>query len=210
MDKYIPPFDITEDMLDLVAEIMETLGQLGNVNKLERLPRLRKVSRIKSIHSSLAIENNTLSIEQVTDIIDGKRVVGPQEDIIAVKNANAAYKMLEDIDPYDIGHLLKAHGIMMSGLVSEAGTLRTGQVGVYSGDGEVIHIAPSSDMVPSLMYQLFEWLRNAKINMLIKSCIFHLNLYIRLETAMAGWADCGKLRFWQVGSRFLHGCQSRV
>ena len=127
MDKYIPPFDITEDMLDLVAEIMETLGQLGNVNKLERLPRLRKVSRIKSIHSSLAIENNTLSIEQVTDIIDGKRVVGPQEDIIAVKNANAAYKMLEDIDPYDIGHLLKAHGIMMSGLVSEAGTLRTGQ-----------------------------------------------------------------------------------
>ena len=71
MDKYIPPFDITEDMLDLVAEIMETLGQLGNVNKLERLPRLRKVSRIKSIHSSLAIENNTLSIEQVTDIIDG-------------------------------------------------------------------------------------------------------------------------------------------
>ncbi len=87
MDKYIPPFDITEDMLDLVAEIMETLGQLGNVNKLERLPRLRKVSRIKSIHSSLAIENNTLSIEQVTDIIDGKRVVGPQEDIIAVKNA---------------------------------------------------------------------------------------------------------------------------
>lgn len=173
MDKYIPPFDITEDMLDLVAEIMETLGQLGNVNKLERLPRLRKVNRIKSIHSSLAIENNTLSIEQVTDIIDGKRVVGPQEDIIAVKNANAAYKMLEDIDPYDIGHLLKAHGIMMSGLVSEAGTLCTGQVGVYSGDGEVIHIAPSSDMVPSLMYQLFEWLRNAKINMLIKSCIFH-------------------------------------
>ena len=173
MDKYIPPYDLTDEMLDLVAQIMETLGQLNSVNGLEKLPKLRRVSRIKSIHSSLAIENNTLSIEQVTDVIDGKRVLGPQEDILAVRNANEAYKILKEIDPYEIKDLLKLHGIMMKDLVVEAGQLRTGQVGVYNGDGEVIHIAPSSDMVPALIEGLFDWVKTSKVNMLIKSSIFH-------------------------------------
>ncbi|MDE5910908.1 MAG: Fic family protein, partial [Clostridia bacterium] len=173
MDKYIPPYDLTDEMLDLVAQIMETLGQLNGVNGLEKLPRLRRVSRIKSIHSSLAIENNTLSIEQVTDVIDGKRVIGPQEDILAVKNANEAYKILKEVDPYEIKDLLKVHGVMMKDLVGEAGQLRTGQVGVYNGDGEVIHIAPSADIVPTLLNQLFEWVKTAKVNMLIKSSVFH-------------------------------------
>ncbi|MDE6869234.1 MAG: Fic family protein [Clostridia bacterium] len=168
MDKYIPPYDLTDEMLDLVAQIMETLGQLNGVNGLEKLPRLRRVSRIKSIHSSLAIENNTLSIEQVTDVIDGKRVIGPQEDILAVKNANEAYKILKEVDPYEIKDLLKVHGVMMKDLVGEAG-----QVGVYNGDGEVIHIAPSADIVPTLLNQLFEWVKTAKVNMLIKSSVFH-------------------------------------
>ena len=96
MDKYIPPYDITEDMLELAAEITENLGKLHNVNDLERLPRLRKVNRLRSIQSSLAIENNTLSLEQVTDVVDGKRVLGPEDDIIAVKNAFEAYKMLSE------------------------------------------------------------------------------------------------------------------
>ena len=91
MDKYVPPYDITEEMLGLTSEITEDLGKLSNVNDLERLPRLRRVNRIKSIQSSLAIENNTLSLEQVTDVINGKRVLGPQDDILAVKNAFAAY-----------------------------------------------------------------------------------------------------------------------
>lgn len=173
MENYIPPYDITDEMLELTSEIMESLGQLSGVNDLEKLPRLRRVSRIKSIHSSLAIENNTLTIEQVTDIIKGKRVLGPQEDIIAVKNAFNAYNVLETINPYDIKDLLKTHGIMMNGLVSEAGSLRTTQVGVYNEKGEVIHIAPSHEMVPELMSDLFAWTKNSKTQMLIKSSVFH-------------------------------------
>lgn len=92
MDRYVPPYDITEEMLEITSEITEELGKLSNVNDLERLPRLRRVNRIKSIQSSLAIENNTLSLEQVTDVIDGKRVLGPESDIVAVKNAFEVYK----------------------------------------------------------------------------------------------------------------------
>ena len=110
-EKYVPPYEITDEMLDLVSQIMENLGKLSGVNELEKLPRLRRVSRIKSIHSSLAIENNTLSIEQVTDVIDGKRVVGVQEDILAVKNAKQAYQQLDKVDPYSIKDLLKIHKI---------------------------------------------------------------------------------------------------
>lgn len=101
-DKYIPPYEITDEMLELVSEIMENLGKLSGVNELEKLPRLRRVSRIKSIHSSLAIENNTLSIEQVTDVINGKRVLAPQKDIEEVHNAFNAYEKLSEINPYSI------------------------------------------------------------------------------------------------------------
>ena len=172
-EKYIPPYEITDEMLELVSNIMENLGKLSNVNKLEKLPRLRRVNRIKSIHSSLAIENNTLSIEQVTDIINGKQVFGPKEDIIAVHNANLAYKELENINPYSIDDLLKIHGIMMNGLVSEAGKIRTGQVGVYNNDGKVVHLAPSAKLVSGQLEQLFDWLKNSSANMLIKSSVFH-------------------------------------
>lgn len=172
-EKYIPPYEITDEMLELVSNIMENLGKLSNVNKLEKLPRLRRVNRIKSIHSSLAIENNTLSIEQVTDVINGKQVFGPKEDIIAVHNANLAYKELENINPYSIDDLLKIHGVMMNGLVSEAGKIRTGQVGVYNKDGKVVHLAPPAKLVSGQLEQLFDWLNNSSANMLIKSSVFH-------------------------------------
>lgn len=172
-EKYIPPYEITDEMLELVSEIMENLGKLSGVNELEKLPRLRRVNRIKSIHSSLAIENNTLSIEQVTDVIDGKRVLGPKEDIVAVQNANLVYKELENINPYSIDDLLKIHGIMMNGLVSEAGKIRTGQVGVYNGEGKVVHLAPPAKFVPEQLRQLFEWIKTSPANMLIKSSVFH-------------------------------------
>ena len=172
-EKYIPPYEITDEMLELVSEIMENLGKLFGVNKLEKLPRLRRVNRIKSIHSSLAIENNTLSIEQVIDVIDGKRVLGPKEDIIAVQNANLAYKELENINPYSIDDLLKVHGIMMNGLVSEAGKIRTGQVGVFNESGKVVHYAPPAEFVPKQLEQLFDWLKTSPANMLIKSSVFH-------------------------------------
>lgn len=173
MENYIPPFDMTNKMFELTAEIMENLGKLSNINELEKLPRLRKVSRVKSIHSSLAIENNTLSYEQVTDIINGKRVLGPQEDIIAVKNAFSAYKELDNIDPYKIKDLLKIHGIMMNRLVERAGYIRSGDVGVIDSNGNVIHAAPPAQMARELIEQLFEWVKNADVQMLIKSSIFH-------------------------------------
>ena len=173
MDRYVPPYDITEDMLEITSEITEELGKLSNVNDLERLPRLRRVNRIKSIQSSLAIENNTLSLEQVTDVIDGKRVLGPESDIVAVKNAFEVYKKLSEFDPYSLDDLKKAHGIMMGGLLLGAGELRTDSVGVFNEQGKVIHVAPPQEMVPELMKQLFDWLSNSKANMLIRSSVFH-------------------------------------
>ncbi len=172
-DKYVPPYEITDEMLELVSEIMENLGKLSGVNELEKLPRLRRVSRIKSIHSSLAIENNTLSIEQVTDVINGKRVLAPQKDIEEVHNAFNAYEKLIKINPYSIDDLLKIHGILMNGLVKEAGRLRLGQVGVYNQDGKVVHLAPPADFVPQQLGQLFDWVKNSNANMLIKSSVFH-------------------------------------
>lgn len=173
MDNYIPPYDLTEEMLELTSEITEDLGRLSNVNNLERLPRLRRVNRIKSIQSSLAIENNTLSLEQVTDVINGKRVLGPQDDILAVKNAFAVYKMLPELDPFSLEDLKKAHGVMMQGLVEGAGELRTSSVGVINEQGKVIHVAPPHDMVKGLTEQLFDWLKTSKTQMLIRSSIFH-------------------------------------
>jgi len=173
MDKYIPPFEITNRMFELAAQIMEQLGKLSNVNELERLPRLRKVSRIKSIHSSLAIENNTLSIKQVTDVIEGKRVLGPADDILAVKNAFAAYKELENIDAFSLADFQKVHAIMMNGLVTESGMLRTGDVGVFDSSGNVIHIAPPASMAREQINQLFNWVKNSDVQMLIRSSVFH-------------------------------------
>ena len=173
MDKYVPPYNITDEMLELVSEITEDLGKLSSMNDLERLPRLRRVNRIRSILSSLAIENNTLSLEQVTDVIDGKHVLGPQDDIIAVKNAFSVYKMLPELDPFSLEDLLKAHGTMMHGLVEGAGELRTSSVGVINAQGKVIHVAPPHDMVKELMEQLFDWLKTSKTQMLIRSSIFH-------------------------------------
>lgn len=173
MDKYIPPYDITEEMLELASEITENLGRLSNINDLERLPRLRRVNRIKSIQSSLAIENNTLSLEQVTDVIDGKHVLGPKSDIVAVKNAFDVYKKLPEFDPFSLDDLKKAHGIMMNGLLLDAGELRSSSVGVFNEQGKVIHVAPPQEMVPDLMIQLFDWLKNSKVHMLIRSSVFH-------------------------------------
>ena len=173
MDNYIPLFEITNEMFEISTEIMENLGRLSNVNELEKLPRLRKVSRIKSIHSSLAIENNTLSIEQVTDIFDGKKVLGSREDIVAVKNAFEAYKELDSVNPFDVKDLLKIHGIMMRGLVEEAGSFRSGNVGVFDENGNIVHTAPPVQIVNELINQLFEWVKNTDIQMLIKSSVFH-------------------------------------
>lgn len=195
MDKYTPPYEITEKMLELVSEIMENLGKLSSVNELEKLPRLRRANRIKSIHSSLAIENNTLSVEQVTAVINGKRVLAPQKDIEEVKNAFNAYEKLSEVNPYSIKDLLKIHGIMMNGLVKEAGKIRSGQVGVYNRDGKVVHLAPPAEFVPKQLEQLFNWVENSSVNMLIKSSVFHYEFEF-IHPFNDGNGKMG--RFWQT------------
>ncbi|MBQ2718306.1 MAG: Fic family protein [Clostridia bacterium] len=195
MDKYIPPYDITEEMLELTSEIMELLGELKNVNELEKLPRLRRVSRIKSIHSSLAIENNTLSLQQVTDVIEGKRVLGPQDDIIAVKNAFQTYKVIDEVNPFSIEDLTKMHKIMMNDLVDEAGKIRTSSVGVINQNGDVIHVAPPYQMVKGQLLQLFDWLKTSKPQMLIKSSVFHYEFEF-IHPFLDGNGRMGRL--WQT------------
>lgn len=195
MDRYIPPFDITEEMLDLTSSIMELLGQLTGVHSLDKLPRLRRVNRIKSIHSSLAIENNTLSLEQVTDVIEGKRVLAPKDDIVAVKNAHSVYALLPELDPYSMHDLLKAHAVMMKDLVTDAGSIRTSSVGVVGADGKVIHVAPPQNIVGNLLTELFDWLNTSETHMLIKSSVFHYEFEF-IHPFLDGNGRMGRL--WQT------------
>ncbi len=194
-NKYVPPYEITDEMLRLISDIMENLGRLSGVNELEKLPRLRRVNRIKSIHSSLAIENNTLSFEQVTAVINGKPVLAPQKDVLEVQNAFRAYEKMGEINPYSIDDLLKIHGVMTNGLVKEAGQLRSGQVGVYNQDGRVVHLAPPAEFVPGQIAQLFDWVQTSKTNMLIKSSVFHYEFEF-IHPFNDGNGRTG--RFWQT------------
>lgn len=171
-EQYEPPFHMTEKITNLIVEIGEYAGSVTTYESLHPNPVLRRENRIRSIHSSLAIEANSLSLEQVTNVIDGKRVLGPPQDIQEVKNAYEAYDLMLKLDPYNIGDLLTAHKIMMAGLVKEAGTFRSGNVGVYAGT-QLIHTGSPANYVPELMNQLFKWLKKSKYHPLVKSCIFH-------------------------------------
>ena len=169
---YIPPFTMTEEITNLVIEIAELTGIMTVSEQLSKNPRLRRENRVKSIHSSLAIEQNSLTIDQVSDIIDGKRVLGPPQDIREAKNAYEAYELLTKLDPYSVEDLLKAHKIMMTGLVKEAGVFRSKGVGVFAGE-QLIHAGTPANYVPELIGQLFDWLKKSKLHPLVKSCIFH-------------------------------------
>ncbi|MCH4207139.1 MAG: Fic family protein [Solobacterium sp.] len=169
---YTPPFTMTDEITNLVIEIAELTGAMTVSEQLSNNPKLRRENRIKSIHSSLAIEQNSLTVDQVSDIIDGKRVLGPPQDIKEAKNAYEAYEAMAELNPYSIDDLLKAHKIMMEGLTKDAGTFRSKNVGVYAGD-QLIHAGTPANYVPELMGQLFEWLKTSKLHPLVKSCIFH-------------------------------------
>lgn len=169
---YQPPFTMTEEITNLVIEIGEQVGAVAAYDSLQPNPTLRRENRIKSIHSSLAIEQNTLTLEQVSDIIDGKRVLGPPQDIREVKNAYEAYERISSLDPYSVKNLLLAHRIMMEGLVKEAGVFRSKNVGVYAGN-QLIHAGTPANYVPELIDQLFTWMKQSKLHPLVKSCIFH-------------------------------------
>ena len=175
MDKYIPPFEISNEMLKKVSDIMEKIGKLDSFTNLDKTPYLRKQTKINSVHSSVAIENNPLSLEQVKDVINGKLVIGEQKDIQEVKNAYKAYEMLKDINPYSIDDLKKVHGVMTFLVEEVSGEFRTSSEGVFDDNGNCIFICPPGDRVNSLMNDLFEWLNENKdtIHPLILSSIFH-------------------------------------
>ena len=170
---YKPPFTITNRMLSLCISITEKVGQINNYQSLKRLPILRQNNRIKSIHSSLAIEANSLSINQVKDVIEGKIVIGPRKEIQEVKNAYNIYNMFDKFDCFNENDLLKAHEILTYLVDEESGKYRNHAEGVFDGD-KVIFVAPPENMVPILMKDLFDWLKNDKETpLLIKSCVFH-------------------------------------
>ena len=170
-----PPYTITSTILKRVAGISEQLAALAAVRGLavELLsPHLRRENRIRTIHASLAIENNTLSLEQVTDIINGKAVIGPPRDIQEVHGAVSAYERLDTWQPHRLDDMLSAHAILMHDLVEKPGSLRTGGVGVFQGN-RVVHMAPPAHLVHEHLKKLLGWLEKTDEHPLVSSCVFH-------------------------------------
>ena len=169
---YIPPFKVSAEAINLIAEISAQIERYAIRLEQEDGLRLRKANRIKTIHSSLAIEGNTLTEDEVRDIVDGKNVVAPIRQIQEVKNAIKTYELYPTLDAFKEKDLLKAHGVMMEALVDDAGYYRRGGVGVF-GEKGLVHLAPPADRVPMLMGDLFNWLKHSKDHLLIRSCVFH-------------------------------------
>ncbi len=174
MKNYNPPFTITNEILSLVSSISEKIGSITVISSLETKPYLRKNNRIKSIHSSLKIEANSLSLGQVRDVIAGKPVLGTQKEIQEVQNAYAAYEKISEINPYSLKDLKRFHSIMTMYVVKESGSFREGEEGVFNGD-RCIFMAPPARLVPKLMDDLFHWMKEAQnsIHPLILSSVFH-------------------------------------
>lgn len=172
MSDYKPPFHMTDKMTSLIAEISEQVGRITVLQEGTISPHLRRENRIRTIHSSLAIEHNSLSLEQVTAILDGKRVLGNPNEIKEVQNAYEAYELMLRLNPASVDDLLKAHKLMMNGLVSENGRFRSGGVGVFDGE-LLIHMAPPVEFVPEHIQNLFAWYQKSELHPLIKSAIFH-------------------------------------
>ena len=169
---YQPNFTVSAQAISMVAEISALIERYAISLEMADSLKLRRVNKIKTIQSSLAIEGNTLSVKQVTDILDGKRVVAPLREIQEVKNAINAYDIFPELDPFSVEDLLKVHNVMMTALIDEPGKFRKGGVGISDGK-KIIHIAPPADFVPGLIKDLFRWLTEAPDHLLIKSCVFH-------------------------------------
>lgn len=174
MSNYIPPYTISNRMLELVSDISEKIGKISSYKELESKPHLRRNNRIRSIHSSLKIEANSLSLSEVRDVINGHPVLGDQKEIQEIKNAYAAYEKISEINPFSISELKRIHGIMTYRTVNESGVFRKGEEGVFSGD-KCIFVAPPPDMVDGLMKDLLSWVKKNEGNVhpLIMSAIFH-------------------------------------
>jgi len=170
-----PPYEITSSILKLISSISEKIGAV-NANLLDRpSPKLRKQSRIKTIHSSLKIEGNTLTEEQITALLENKRVIGPKKDVLEVLNAIKTYEILGEYNPTSEKSFLEAHNTLMQNLIENSGKYRTQGVGVVKGS-QVEHLAPPFENVPYLMKDLFKYLKNSDEIILIKSCVFHYEM----------------------------------
>jgi len=189
-----PPYRITGKILKLVASISEKIGEVNAAHLSKPPTELRKRNRVKTIHASLEIEGNTLTIEQITSIIENKRVIGPEKDILEVKNAIAVYDYQDKLDPYSFDSFCEAHRILMNGLIESAGRLRSKSVGIVK-DSNVAHIAPPSKMLKPLMSDLFDYLKNAEDLVLIKSCVFHYEMEF-IHPFIDGNGRMGRL--WQT------------
>lgn len=168
-----PPFEINERIMADVIEIAELVGRISVTDKISMNPTLRRTNRIQTIYSSLAIEQNTLDIEQVTAVLSGKRVIAPPKDIAEVQNAYEIYDNMDKLNPYSIDDLLKAHSVMERGLLNEAGEFRSRPVGVADSEGNILHFGTLPQYVPKLVQELLEWTEKSEIHLLIKSCVFH-------------------------------------
>ena len=168
-----PPFEITNQIIDYVAEIAELIGRLNAAHLLSTNPTLRRAIRFRTFLGSLAIEQTTLSLEHVTAVLYGKQVLASPKDIAEVKNAYEIYEWLEELNPYSVDDLLTAHGIMTRGLMEESGVFRTRPVGVVDSEGHVLHFGTLPQYVPDLVMELLDWVKTSEVHMLIRSCVFH-------------------------------------
>ncbi len=170
---YKPPYTITDKIVNLISNISEILTKLSIDDRFTSNPKLKRENRVKTIQASLAIENNTLTLNQVTDIINGKRVLGEPKEICEVKNAFEAYELLLSFNSKSIEDLLSIHKILMKDLTNEAGVFRSKGVGIFAEE-QLVHMAPPAYLVPSLINDLFNWLKSSnEVHPLIKSCVFH-------------------------------------
>jgi len=189
-----PPYDINADILHLISEISSKLGEVKAYFLQRQSPQLRKQNRIKTIHSSLNIEGNTLTVEQITAIVDNKKVIGPEKDVKEVLNAIKAYNNLAHYAPKNQESFLKAHKVLMNGLVDSPGKYRNKGVGIIKGDN-LAHVAPPAENVLHLMTDLFDYLQKEKDIALIKSCVFHYEMEF-IHPFIDGNGRMGRL--WQT------------
>lgn len=189
-----PPYDITPTILKRINSIAEKIGEVNATYLSRQSPQLRKQNRIKTIQSSLQIEGNTLTVEQITALIENKRVIGPEKDVLEVLNAIRVYNELNRYTYHSEKDFLQAHAILMSGLISDAGKYRNQGVGIVKGN-DIEHLAPPYQNVPYLMKDLFEYLKDEDELTLIKSCVFHYEMEL-IHPFIDGNGRMGRL--WQT------------
>lgn len=198
-----PPFQITNKILSYVAEIAELVGNLTSAEKLSTNLHLRRTNRIRTIHGSLAIEQNTLTLDQVTAVLNGKHIIAPPKDIKEVRNAYEIYERLNELNPYSVDDLLTAHSIMTHDLIDESGMFRTRPVGVVDKDGQILHFGTLPAYVPGLIAELLDWLKSCEIHPIIASCVFHYEFEL-IHPFADGNGRIGRLWHTLILSKWNH------